>query len=71
MFYQDRLGTNTGKPPQKDRVSSGSWAAIFLTPALLQLLTTANYCVSATDEDYRTYYARRQTRGGTMTRDDK
>ena len=42
------------------RTLTGSWAAIFLTPTLLQLLTTAVYCVCATDESYRTYYARRQ-----------
>ena len=36
------------------------WAAIFLTPTLLQLLTTVVYCICATDESYRSYSARRQ-----------
>ncbi len=42
------------------RMLTGSWAAIFLTPTILQLLTSAAYCIFATDESYRAYYARRQ-----------
>ena len=51
------------------RAVTGSWAAIFLTPALLQLLTTAVYCVCATDESYRTYYARRRAEKSASARD--
>jgi len=37
------------------RGATGSWAALFLAPALLQLLTTGAFCRWAEGVDYRTY----------------
>ena len=39
------------------REATGSWAAIFLSAPLLQLVTTAGYCRWATALDYRSYRA--------------
>ena len=41
------------------REAGGSWLPIFLAPPTLQLITATAYCIWATDEDYLSYWKRR------------